>query len=101
MNLTDCPRFDKCSAPVCPIDPKRLLRKHIKGEAVCFYLLEGAKPLARAVLEATTAPELLDAIMGATPSIIARYGPIRRALYRAARNPPRIGRKVGVVKNGT
>ena len=36
--MKECPRFDKCNAPICPLDPDVLDRVHAKGEAVCHYL---------------------------------------------------------------
>jgi hypothetical protein len=38
----DCPRFDHCNAPICPVDDW-VRGHHVKGEPVCFYLREAAK----------------------------------------------------------
>jgi len=35
-----CPKFLKCSAPICPLDRDWKQRTHLKGERVCFYLRE-------------------------------------------------------------
>lgn len=78
-----CPRYDKCSAPICPLDAEWEARRHIKGEAVCNVLLELAKPngldTVKALLPAQ-APEL--AAQRAQP-ILEAHGSIRRACDKA------------------
>lgn len=38
-----CPRYDKCSAPICPVDPNWRRRSHLEGERVCVWLTELSK----------------------------------------------------------
>lgn len=33
--MEQCPKFDKCSAPICPLDKDKHLRVYYKGEPVC------------------------------------------------------------------
>lgn len=40
----NCPRFNKCDAPLCPIDPEWRQRRMLKNERVCHYLTEVTKP---------------------------------------------------------
>ena len=40
----NCPRFNKCEAPLCPIDPDWRQRRMLKNERVCHYLTEVTKP---------------------------------------------------------
>ena len=35
-----CPKFENCSAPLCPLDAGLEHRVYCKGEAVCKYALE-------------------------------------------------------------
>ena len=42
----NCPRFNKCEAPLCPIDPDWRQRRMLKNERVCHYLTEVTKPAA-------------------------------------------------------
>ena len=58
----DCPKFDKCSANICPIDAEMIFRSHLAGEPVCLYLREYAKPAVRPFLGGCIPPELLEAI---------------------------------------
>ena len=39
--MTECPRWDGCSASVCPLDRAG---KHRKRERICFYVMEYVKP---------------------------------------------------------
>ena len=39
-SLEQCPKYIKCSANVCPIDPEWKKRTHMRGERVCIYLIE-------------------------------------------------------------
>lgn len=91
-----CPRFEKCSANVCPVDPDWRLRTHLDGERVCLYLTEQSKPGGRAILAPVLSSDLLEEVARAVPEIIARYGPIRRAADRAARTPSRVARAEGL-----
>jgi len=38
-----CPKYEKCSANICPLDPNWKLRAHMNSEPVCFYLREYVK----------------------------------------------------------
>ena len=39
----DCPRYDRCSANVCPLDAGWRKRTHVRGDEVCFFLTESVK----------------------------------------------------------
>ena len=41
--MTQCPRYEACSAPLCPLDPGRELRVHDSEDPLCFLLLESVK----------------------------------------------------------
>lgn len=43
-DLFDCPLYDKCSAPICPLDPKWHRRSHDSSDSICRVLTESAKP---------------------------------------------------------
>jgi len=89
MDLYNCPKFDHCSAPICPLDPEWERRSHLNGERVCFYLTEYAKQAARPILKGCLAAEHYEAIEFAVPKIIDRHPLIKRQLSRSSKNPPR------------
>ena len=39
-----CPRYDTCSAPICPLDPDWRHRSHLPSERVSVWLTELSKP---------------------------------------------------------
>lgn len=77
-----CPRFDGCSAPVCPL--MGLTGTHLRGDEVCFYLREASKPGGEARLRCYLPEDLKETIVEATSTAIALHGDIARALRRAS-----------------
>ena len=96
MEMNECPKYNHCSAPICPLDPGWQERTHPKGEHVCFYLIEYVKPGAAARFQGSTTRELYSAIQSLAEPISSRYAPIRRALERAKRSGSRM-RRPGVM----
>ena len=82
-----CPKFDHCSAPICPIDPEWQKRVHIKGDPVCFYLRQHAKDPLWGQKVGGVARKLINKVGEVYPEIIARYAPIKNSLARAAISP--------------
>ncbi len=95
-----CPRFDHCSANICPLDPDWRLRNHLKGERSCAFLREVIKPGGRARLRGIVPREIAEKVSEVLPDVLSRYGHLRRALRRAAKRPSRLGRRVAGEKGG-
>ena len=85
-----CPRFDHCSAPLCPLDDWKRCH-HVKGEPVCFYLREVAKHGGTLPQRGDMPAELVEKVSQAYRKIISspcsRWGDVRRRLARAALSP--------------
>lgn len=81
MKSCDCPRFDKCNAPVCPLDPTPTVM--LSGEKVCHYLLVSGKEGAgeRYKEDATFA-----AVLEQIPRVVREYPLIGPAIARAAKS---------------
>jgi hypothetical protein len=92
MKMSDCTHFDKCSAPVCPLDSNWRERTHRAEDRVCLFLSEAVKPGAVNRIPA----ELLDSAvrMASDPSL---PGTIKRKLRVSAATASRIevGRRLG------
>lgn len=84
MTPNDCPRFEFCSAPICPLDTGWRLRTHFDGERVCSLMLEAVKDDAEANLRGVLPWEVHEAVVRATPDILARWNPIKKAARRAS-----------------
>ena len=92
LNLT-CPKYEKCSAPICPLDPNWRNAKHLNGERFCFYLGEAQKGGAEALFVGRGLGELYQVMAEVTPDVSARWGTIRNALARAATAGSRMNTK--------
>ena len=100
MHMYDCPKFESCSAPVCPLDAEWELRSHLNGERVCYYLTEYSKEAVRPILKEGLAVEHYEAIVEQHPRIIDLHPLIKRQLSRSSINNPRfkLDAEVGVQK---
>ena len=87
--MKECPRFDRCNAPICPLDPDVLNRVHAKGEAVCHYLRLYVKNALWGLKTGSLPANLPIRVAEVYPRLVARYGPLKKALLRAAKSPPK------------
>ena len=94
MHMYDCPKFDPCSAPICPLDPEWNTRAHLENEAICPYLMMYSKVDGKALLRSSVAVELYEAVASQVSAISAYRGHIERKLATAADHPVR-GHKGG------
>ena len=87
--MKECPRFDGCCAPLCPLDPDVLDRVHIKGDPICHYLRLYVKRALWGLKTGSIPANLEIRIAGAYSRLTTRYGPLKRTLERAAKLPPK------------
>ena len=92
MKMEDCPKYERCSAPICPLDPNWRKRRHLKGERVCFYLCEAQKGGSEAIFGGRGLGYLYRLMVEATPAISTRWGTIKKALVKAAKTGSRLNR---------
>lgn len=79
-----CPKFDTCSAPVCPLDPQWSARRHLAGERICLWLRELVKPDGEARARKALPVALVDDSAEALPAIAASNSDIRHKLKQAS-----------------
>ncbi|MBP8213851.1 MAG: hypothetical protein KAX66_00185 [Propionivibrio sp.] len=60
--MRQCPRFDKCNAPICPLDSEWLKCSLKNRDQVCFFQTESVKTDAKATFEKRGLGWLLDLI---------------------------------------
>ncbi len=82
MEMHECPKYDRCSAPACPLWD--INTTHLKGERVCFYLREYVKQGGRAKLLGVLPREMVNQIAEVLPVIISRHSDIKKQLNRSA-----------------
>lgn len=78
-----CPKWHKCSVPLCPLDRHVFTRVMLSDEPVCYYLTEAAKIDAEAIFHRRGRAELFGVISTLIQPMSSRWGRIRRALERA------------------
>jgi hypothetical protein len=87
----NCPRYQRCSAAICPLWKPVLEQKMLKSERVCGILLEYQKPQSQAILVTHYGIELLKIMAQATKDIQNDGGYLlRSALDRAANTNSRL-----------
>jgi hypothetical protein len=85
-----CPRFDSCSASVCPLDPQWPRAQHLQGERVCGLLTELVKVGGRARVANILTPEQFPILVREWPKVEARWNDIRVRLGASAKTGSRI-----------
>ena len=86
-----CPRYQRCSAAICPLWRPILEQKMVKGERVCGVLLEYQKTLSRPFLTTHYGTQMMQVMAQATDQIKAHGGYLlRSALTRAASKGTRL-----------
>jgi len=91
MSKINCPRYQRCSAAICPLWRPVLAQRMVKGERVCGVLLEYQKPQSKAFLTTYYGTELVGLMAQATDQINAHGGYLlRSALNRAASTGTRL-----------
>ena len=93
MKIDTCPKFEKCSAAICPLDPNWQRAIHLNHERVCFYLSEAQKEHSEAIFGGRGLSELHQIMVEVAPEISCRWATIKKALARAAMTDSRMLRK--------
>jgi len=86
----ECPRWTRCSVPVCPLDPDWARRRMLGNEPVCFFLTEAQKLNGQAVFEERRLGWLYRVMLEATPALSSRWRRIKSGLERSAGNGSRM-----------
>ena len=91
MKAAECPRYQKCSAAICPLHSSVLKQKMLNGERVCGVLLEYQKINSRPFLMTHYGEDMMGLMAVATAQIHA-HGTylLRSALTRAASTGTRL-----------
>ncbi len=87
--MEDCPKWRRCKAPVCPLCKDCLSSRYLRGESVCYYLSEVAKPHWRRREWGSIELKIMNWVSEVRSLIVERYGPLRRRLRRAKQTPSR------------
>jgi len=92
--MIPCPRFERCNAPICPLDPNWQKARYLKGEPVCRWGLELAKEGGEAEISRTLVEQTAALIREVFPRIVSATPAIARSVERASLSPSR--RRIGL-----
>jgi len=87
--MKECPRFEGCNAPICPLDSDVLDRVHVKGGPACYYLRLYVKNALWGLKPGSLPANLPIRVAELYPVLFFRYAPLKAALLRAAKSPPK------------
>ncbi len=90
----ECPKFNFCSAPICPLDNQWPERNHLKGERSCYLLRQIAKQNGRPQKIGTISQEVLHRIGQDYPQILSSKLTLAKTLEKASALPVRAGFQV-------
>lgn len=78
--MRDCPRYNTCSIPICPLDADWAKRTMLSNEPTCPWLTESVKADAAANFEMAGVPDLLPWVRLIRDDICAKFGKIRQTV---------------------
>ena len=87
LTMPDCPRYDTCSAPICPLDPLWRKRRHQKSEPTCFYFREAGKEGAEKRFSGRADRAIYLRAVEVRPLIETAHGDLWKRLQEAALTP--------------
>ena len=85
-----CPRFDSCSAPICPLDPQWPRAQHIQSERVCGLMTEVVKVGGQPRVAGILTPDQFTTFLREWPKVEARWTDIRARLRASSKTGSRI-----------
>ena len=85
MTPEDCPKWKKCSAPICPLDPDWKRRSHVPREPICLWLREWAKQPSGGGWSVALGEERAARVAEVAPQAMAAWSDIRATLKAASR----------------
>ena len=102
MKMDECPKFNKCSAPVCPLYKSIYEQEHLENERACCYLLEAQKIDSEGNFNQSGLGELYKLMVRATHEVFAQpenHKYLQKKLLKAATSSSRMARGISLIKN--
>lgn len=91
--MSKCPKYEKCSANVCPLDPEFEKTKHFYGDRFCLYLSEHGKTGSKALFASKGLIHIHDRITKVIPILFARSIMFKTHYDKASKTGSRMGRQ--------
>ncbi len=101
MVLKNCPKYQKCNAPICPLDAEWESRVLRDEDPTCFYQAESVKQDAEVVFKGAGLEELYLEMVRTRQPMSSRWERVRNALARASMTGSRMTRIIPkAIKDG-
>ncbi len=81
--MRQCPRFEKCSVPLCPLDPDWHKCSILDEDSVCYLQLEAVKPNSDAAFQAAGIGWMIPLVLAPLQAMSERSGRVRRQTERS------------------
>ena len=93
MKISDCSKYETCSAPVCPLDKDWKLRVLCIEDSTCFYLLESVKDASKTHFELAQLGEMYERICEIRDDICTTHKRISNKVEAAKNSGSRMARR--------
>ena len=79
-----CPKFQTCSAAICPLDSEWRIRSNQNFDRICFYLAESVKTDAKGVFNKQGRDDLFKSVSDVREEIISAHPRIKDVLNKSS-----------------
>ena len=93
MKISSCPKYQKCNAPICPLDEDWRKRACLPEDSACYYLIESVKDGAKTHFEEAQLEELYECITKVREDIAKHFKRIAKKMQLASKTSSRMARK--------
>jgi predicted aconitase len=101
MKMEECPKFNNCSAPVCPLYTSINEQKYLENERTCYYLIEAQKQGSKTNFDHSGLGELYGVMVRATYEVFKQPDinkHLQKQLLKAAISSSRMARGISLIK---
>ena len=99
--MEECPKFDNCSAPVCPLYTSLNEQKYLENERTCYYLIEAQKQGSKTNFDHSGLGELYGVMVRTTNQVFVQpetHKYLQKQLLKAATSGSRMARGISLIK---
>lgn len=93
MKINDCPKYETCSAPICPLDEDWKSRVLCNEDSTCFYLLESVKDASKTHFELAQLGVMYEKICEVRGDICTIHKRISNKVEAAKNSSSRMARR--------
>jgi hypothetical protein len=88
-----CPKYQTCSAPICPLDKNWKLRVLCNEDSTCFYLLESVKDASKTHFQVAQLGHMYDRICEVRDDICTTHKRLSKKVEASKKSSSRMARR--------